>query len=207
MKDIFLLGAFAETVELCELCGYHIIGMFDMAVKGELCGYPVLGDDSVAEEYHKRYPDVPIVIAPDKPAARKRLFKKYREIGFKIETVISPKAFVSPSAKLGEGCIVSSFCNISTNCSLGEGVKLNTFANVMHDARIADYVTIAPNAVILGYITIGEGAYIGANSTILQTHSVGENSTVGAGAVVTKDVVPGEIVVGVPARRMRGKKE
>ena len=46
---------------------------------------------------------------------------------------------------------------------------------------------------------IKKGAVIGSNATLFPV-SIGENALVGAGAVVTKDVPPGVVVVGNPAR-------
>jgi acetyltransferase-like isoleucine patch superfamily enzyme len=47
---------------------------------------------------------------------------------------------------------------------------------------------------------VAKGASIGSNATILCGVSIGAGASVGAGAVVTKDVPPGAIVAGVPAR-------
>lgn len=49
-------------------------------------------------------------------------------------------------------------------------------------------------------IHIGKNVWIGSNATILQGVTVGENAIIAAGAVVTKDVAPGTIVGGVPAK-------
>jgi acetyltransferase-like isoleucine patch superfamily enzyme len=50
---------------------------------------------------------------------------------------------------------------------------------------------------------IKKGARIGANSTILPGVVIGENAVVGAGSVVTRDVKPGDVVVGNPAKRLK----
>ena len=49
-------------------------------------------------------------------------------------------------------------------------------------------------------VNIGEDVYIGAGAIILEGTHVGEGSVIGAGSVVTKDVPPYTVVVGVPAR-------
>jgi len=206
VKDIILIGGFFETVELCEICGFNIIGIIDSAYKNTFAGYKVIGDDSDAPDIYRKHPYIPLIIAPDQPLARKRIVKMYREIGFHFETLISPKAFISPSAKIGEGVLVQSFCNISSNVILGDFVKLNTYANVMHDCIIGDYTTIAPNAVLLGTVKTGERAYIGAGSTLIQNNTIGSGSIVGAGAVVTKDVEDNVTVIGVPAKKYEGNK-
>lgn len=202
MNDVLLVGGFVETIELCELCGLRITGIIDKALTGSLCGYPILGSDADIEEIYAAYARTPVIIAPDMPSVRAGLFMLYKRVGFAISSLISPKAFISPSARLGEGCIIQSMCHVSSNAVLGMGVKMNTLANVMHDCNICDCVTIAPNAVILGGVNIGEQAYIGANSTILPTRVIGKRAVVGAGAVVTKDVLRDTVVAGVPARRM-----
>lgn len=206
MDDIILVGGFQETIELCELCSYNIIGIIDKNLRGNVSGYPILGDDNDAKEIHKKYPAISVVIAPDMPAVRMKLFELYKSIGFSVASLVSPKAYISSSVSLGEGCIIQSFCNISSNTILGTGVKINTYANVMHDAVLSDFVTIAPNAVVLGSVKIGKCAYIGANSTIIQNNEIGAGAMVGAGAVVTKGITPNTTVIGVPARPMPKEK-
>ncbi len=52
------------------------------------------------------------------------------------------------------------------------------------------------------YIILRKGCYIGAGSIILPGVEIRENAVVGAGSVVTKDVPPGKVVAGCPARVM-----
>ena len=48
--------------------------------------------------------------------------------------------------------------------------------------------------------TIGDGAFIGVDTMIVAPREIGAGAKTGAGAVVTKDVPPGKLAVGVPAR-------
>lgn len=200
MKDIILVGGFHEMIELCEDSGFNIIGIIDNEITGEYWGYPVIGTDKEVSAIYYRFPNCPVVIAPDAPHLRKKLVELYRTAGFEFATIISPKANISHSAKIGMGTVIQSGVNVSTATTIGNFVKLNTNANVMHDNVVGDFVTIAPNAVLLGYVEVGNNAYIGANSTILPNLSIGTGSTVGAGAVVTKDVDINIIVKGIPAK-------
>ena len=52
-------------------------------------------------------------------------------------------------------------------------------------------------------IAIGDGAWIGAGAMVLPGVKIGKMAVVGAGALVNKDVAPGDVVVGVPARIIR----
>lgn len=56
-------------------------------------------------------------------------------------------------------------------------------------------------------IVVERGVDIGANSVILPGVTIGENAVIGAGAVVTKDVPPFTLAVGVPARVIKQRAE
>lgn len=166
-QKIIVLGAFHETIELCELCGMEIVGLVDNNIKGSYLGYPVIGTDNdvitLAQKYKK---EVLLVNGPDSSKVKRILAKKYGEAGFSFATIVSPRAYVSKSAVIGEGTIIQSGVNISSNSHIGKFCKLNFNSNIMHDVTIGNYAIIAPNAVILGRVKIGDDVYVGANSTI-----------------------------------------
>ncbi|HEY0188411.1 MAG TPA: sugar O-acetyltransferase [Cellulomonas sp.] len=64
------------------------------------------------------------------------------------------------------------------------------------DDRRAGYERVAP-------IVIGANAWLGGSVVVLPGVTIGESSVVGAGSVVTKDVPPGVVVAGNPARVIR----
>jgi UDP-2-acetamido-3-amino-2,3-dideoxy-glucuronate N-acetyltransferase len=104
---------------------------------------------------------------------------------------------------VGRGVEVGPRCKVQNNVSLYEGVRLEeeafvgpsaVFTNVRfpraHVSRKHAYETT----------TVGRRATIGANATVVCGVTIGEAAFVGAGAVVTRDVPPHALVVGVPAR-------
>ena len=54
--------------------------------------------------------------------------------------------------------------------------------------------------LMIGKIEIGDNVFMGARSMILPGLKIGDGAVIGAGAVVTKDVAPGDIVGGNPAK-------
>src|SRR5208283_3932144 len=71
---------------------------------------------------------------------------------------------------------------------------------VGHEATIGRGSVINPGANISGGVIIGREVLVGTGAQVLQYINVGDGAIVGAGAVVTKDVAPGAMVVGIPAK-------
>jgi acetyltransferase-like isoleucine patch superfamily enzyme len=103
---------------------------------------------------------------------------------------------------MGENCRFNYGVNITDPeyVSIGSNVILADCSLICHDG----VVTMLNNAFGLkldsvGKIEINDNVFIGHGAIILANVSIGPNSIVAAGAVVTKDVLPGHIVGGVPA--------
>jgi sugar O-acyltransferase (sialic acid O-acetyltransferase NeuD family) len=205
-KKIILVGGFHEMIELCEQCNVSIVGIFDNDRTGEYMNYKILGTDQDAKNKADQYKQFPVILSPDKPSLREKLFHFYQDAGYSFEGLISPTACISRTARIDRLAVIQHGVNVSANASIGSLVKLNSLCNIMHDAIVDDFTTVAPNAVVLGYVKIGRGCYIGANSTILPEKKLGHRIMVGAGAVVTKDVPDDMTIAGVPARGIKSGK-
>jgi acetyltransferase-like isoleucine patch superfamily enzyme len=111
--------------------------------------------------------------------------------------------FRREGAEIGLGCrlLITTLGSEPYLVSIGDetlvsgGVKFLT-----HDAGTWVFRVEHPEAGRFGRISVGSRAFIGANAIILAGVTIGDRSIVGAGAVVTKDVPPGVVVAGVPAR-------
>lgn len=125
--------------------------------------------------------------------------------GLVPRSVISPHAVVDPEAELGEGVQVLMGACIGIATRIGEYSIINSNATVDHECRIGSGVHIMGGASVAGCVLIGNHATVGTNATILPGVRIGPGAQLGAGALARRDVGQNNVVVGVPARRIRNE--
>jgi acetyltransferase-like isoleucine patch superfamily enzyme len=120
-------------------------------------------------------------------------------------------ALIRENSEIGNNVLVGTNAVLDGNCKLGSNISIQTGAYLTAFTTVEDDVFIGPRVVTANdkYMvagakligpTIRKGARIGANATLLPGVVIGEGAIVGSGSVVTKDVPPGKMVVGNPAR-------
>ncbi|HVE82658.1 MAG TPA: serine acetyltransferase [Myxococcales bacterium] len=85
----------------------------------------------------------------------------------------------------------------------GIGVVIHQDARIGRHCLISQQVTVGGRSGVPGAPVIGDYVRIGAGAKILGRVRVGDFAVIGANAVVLKDVAPGAVVAGVPARELR----
>ena len=119
-------------------------------------------------------------------------------------SLLHPTANVSASSHLESGTVVMAGAVVGPYSRVGRHCVVNTSASIDHDARIGNNVFIQPGSVLAGNVSVGDNCLVGMGALILEGRSIGENSVVGAGSLVDKDVPPGQVHYGSPARYIRG---
>lgn len=121
-------------------------------------------------------------------------------------------AIVRENNAFGERTVIGTASHTARDCIVGKYVRIMNGTYITNAMRIGDYVFIGQNVTTTDdpYMDrvdleltppfIERAARIGGHVALLPGVNIGEEAVVGAGAVVTKDVAPYTIVVGVPAR-------
>lgn len=126
---------------------------------------------------------------------------------------VGPFASVRPGTRLGPGGKIGTFVEVKAS-SIGEGSKVPHLSYV-GDAEIGKDVNLGAGTITGNYDTetkaksktvVEDGAFTGSDTTLIAPVRLGKDAGTGAGSVVTKDVPPGEVVAGVPAKPLRKRK-
>ena len=174
----------------------------DEKIEPKINGYDVWTfDEFVARTSSKKK----IAIAIADGTVRKDLSKKCSAAEIEFMSIIAENHIRMDNCVIGEGAIFSPFTTLTSNISIGAHFHCNIYSYVAHDCTIGDFVTFAPGVKCNGNVKVEDHAYIGTGAILKQGTPdkplvIGAGATVGMGAVVTKDVAPGTIVVGNPAK-------
>ena len=125
------------------------------------------------------------------------------------ESVVGPYAHLRPGTVVGRRVEIGNYAEMK-QVRVGDRTKVH-HKSYLGDAWVGADVNIGAGTITCNYgldrkkhrTTIGDGAYIGSDSMLVAPVRIGRGAITGAGAVVTKDVPPRSVAVGVPARVIR----
>lgn len=143
MKRLLILGAggYGRTVaEAAAAAGFDETAFLDDRAPGAL---GVCADYArFAHEYAYAY------AAFGDCALRAAWLDRLAAAGFRLPVIAHPRAYVSPSARLGEGVVVLALAAVGANAQIGRGAIVNMSCVVDHDAVVGDCAHVAPGAIV-----------------------------------------------------------
>lgn len=183
---------------------YELLGFLDDIPENRhkrVLGFPVLGTLEQAREL----PECRFVNA----IASVHSFRKKPAIiercgvpPDRFETIVHPRAVVATGATIGRGTAIMANSVVCPEARVGDHVIMLECSTVNHHTRVGDYATISAGVTLLGQVRVGAGAFLGGGASVAPYVVIGDNALVGMGSTVIRDVAPGTVVAGNPARRL-----
>ena len=201
MDKILLIGAGGHARSCIDVLEeenqFEIAGLIEKgeSISNESLGYPVIGTDDDLKVLRQQYKNALITVGQIKsPKIRIKLYKLLKELDYTLPIIISPHAYVSKHAQIGEGSIIMHGVIINANAKIGNNCIINNRALIEHDAVIGDHCHIATGAIINGEVFVGNETFIGSGAVTKQCISIGNNCIVNAGIVLKRDVEPNQLI-------------
>ena len=118
---------------------------------GKICDY---------DKFFKQYSNA--IVAIGNNIFRLEWIKRLLAYGYFVPSLVSPSAFVSPSAYIGAGTIVEPMSVIQSGVTIGKGCLICSGAVIKHNAVIEDGCYVDCNAVVMPNSVVKSGAKINA---------------------------------------------
>lgn len=190
MNNIILIGGGGHcksVIDVIEQEGRFIIkGIVDKPelLGSNILGYPVIGNDSDLDYLVTKYQYALITVGQIKsPSLRIKLFNLAVKAGFILPSIVSPNAYVSRYASLGNGVVVMHGALVNINTTISDNCIVNSKALIEHDCQIFKHCHISTNATINGGVTVEEGCFIGSGAITKESIIIKRNSFIKAGSV------------------------
>ena len=189
--NIILIGGGGHCLSVIDVVEqedkYNIKGILDDTKKGDVLGYPILGNRDLVRELSTEGMFFLITIGQIKSSStREDIALLLDSCKANLATVISPLAYVSKHATIGEGSVIMHNAIINAKAKVGKHCIINTKANIEHNVQIGDFCHISTCATVNGDTIVGKRTFIGSNATISNNITIVEKSIIGAGNFIKR---------------------
>ena len=148
-----------STYKRKEGCSSHNISNIT-----EVCGIKVIGHIEDLPKLFDGFKKLVVTIGNN--SFREHVYTEAKHIGFTFPNIICDSAYISPYAKIGNGCVILNNVCIQNGTTVGNGVLLSPGVELHHDTIIEDCVLIYANSVIRAMVHVGKKVKIGSTCTI-----------------------------------------
>tara|TARA_B110000211_G_scaffold195033_1_gene223493 strand:+ start:876 stop:1487 length:612 start_codon:yes stop_codon:yes gene_type:complete len=199
-KKIVLIGAGGHGVSSADVIEkenkYQICGFIDEKKNKSLNGYKIIGNDKDLSRIRKTISSALITIGQiNNLFLREKIFKKLVKLRFNLPVLISPLAYVSKNASIGDGTIIMHRAIINAKAKIGRNCIINTGAIIEHDVIIEDNCHISTGSIVNGGAIIRSNSFIGSGAVIKQNIKIGKASIVNAKKFINKNLKDNSIIL------------
>lgn len=162
-KNLLIIGASTYAVDASEIASemgcFEKIDFIDDKRKITPNGIEVVGTTRDIDELAIKYSN--IFVAISNPEVRLSLLDRIKsETPYRIVSLVSPKAYISPSAAFMSGCMVEPMAVVHARCVISEGCIISAGAVINHASMCCEGVHVDCNAIVEGYCLVPAGTKI-----------------------------------------------
>ncbi len=192
-KQIILVGGGGHCkscIDVIEQEGrFEIAGIVDVPAKmgSKVLTYNIIASDDDLDQLVLQFEYFLITIGQiGTPGPRQVIYNHLKNLGAKFPVILSPHAYVSKYASLGEGTIIMHHALINAGAKVGNNCIINSKVLIEHDAIIGDHCHIATGAIINGDVIVGGESFIGSSVITKQGIELPVGSFIKAGSLIKK---------------------
>lgn len=162
-KNLLIVGAGMYSVVAFETATdmgcFEKIAFVDDERRTTLNDIEVIGTIQDIDELAIEYSN--IIVAIGNPETRLSLLNKISEENpYRIVSIVSPKAYIAPSAQIMRGCIIEPMAVVQTGCLISTGCIISAGAIINHASMCCEGVHVDCNATVEGYCLVPAGTKI-----------------------------------------------
>jgi acetyltransferase-like isoleucine patch superfamily enzyme len=139
-------------------------------------------------------------------ARRDHLLRSLKARGQNLSFYMPVRIDGADNVEMGNNVAISPFVHIwgGGGVKIGDGVMIGSHSAITSETH--DYTSeVMCKTHLQKKVVIEDNVWIGTHSVIMPGVTIGKGAVIGAGSVVTKDVAPKAIMVGVPARLLKNR--
>lgn len=212
MQDLIVVGASDQALVVLDVLDRRadlgrVVAILDASEDGtfvgrQVAGVPVTG--TLGDLDPARFPGCSVVPAIGSAEHRRKIAATADAVGMSLATVIDLTALVSTRANLDPGVFIGPRATVCAGARISTASIVNTGAIVEHHVSIGAYGHVGPGATVAGNCTLDESVTVGVGASVRDSIRIGARAVIGVGAVVVANVPADHVVVGNPARTLRG---
>lgn len=150
---------------------------------------PVLPIADIKTLYAPKEYDVFVAVSSTKlNTLRERLYLMIKNMGYKMASYVSSRAYVGFNAEIGDNCFILEHNTIQPFCKIGNNVVMWSGNHIGHRSIIHDNCFISSHVVISGFCEVGKNCFLGVNTTIGNNLKIGDFCLLGQGCNIAKNV-------------------
>lgn len=147
-----------------------------------------------------------LAIGYNKMADRRNAFTMAKELGYRFESLIHPKAMVEENAELGEGVVILAVAIVDQYVKIKEINFMDIGTRIGENTVVGANNYFSAGTTLAGSVTVGENNFFGLNSTVVDGMRIGNNNFINACALVYKYLGDNRKVVEFYEQRIIGNK-